>query len=188
MPKKKGNIMKNKKILFILICVLIIIIISLFFIIKKFNSQETTEENPTLTEYTPEEEISSEQLRETIVTLYFVDADNNLKSEGKLIDSVKLLKNPYKELISLLISGPTSDTLRNVFPEGTNILDATIINNCVTLNFSEQILNYTDDNQKYNIINSILNTLTELNEVNSIKILVNNAPAEKFNEEYTIKT
>lgn len=176
--------MKNKKILFLLICVLIIILISLFFIVKRFNNKNISNENNTYSEYTPEEEISSKQMRETIVTLYFIDSNNNLKSEGKLIDSLLLLQNPYKELIELLLAGPQSESLNKVFPDNTKILDATIENNCAILNFSEELLNYSDENQKYNIINSTLNTLTQLTEVNSIKVLINNNTSEKFDEEY----
>ena len=178
--------MKNKKILFLLIVVLIIILISLYFIIKNFNGKNATQENNTYSDYTPEEEISSKQMRETTVTLYFVDQDNNLKSEGKHIDSATLLENPYKTLTQLLIDGPQTENLKKVFPDNTQIIDATIENNCVTLNFSEELSNFEDDNQKYNIINSILNTLTQLNEVNSIKILVNGSSSEKFNEEYSL--
>ena len=178
--------MKNKKILFLLIFVLIIILISVFFIVKKFNNKNNSNENISYSEYTPEEEISSEQMRETIVTLFFVDSNNNLKCEGKLIDSITLLQNPYKQLIELLLTGPQTENLNKVFPDNTQILDTSIENNCVTLNFSKELLNYGDDTQKYNIINSILNTLTQLNEVNSIKILVDGNSCDNFNEEYSL--
>ena len=178
--------MKNKKILFLLICVLIIILISLFFIIRNFNNKNVSSENNTYSDYTPEEEISSQQMRETIVNLYFVNSDNNIKSEGKHIDSAVLLQNPYKKLVELLLDGPQTENLTKPFPDNTKILDASIENNCVTLNFSEELLNYTDDTQKYNIINTTLNTLTGLNEINSIKILINNSASEKFEEEYTL--
>lgn len=178
--------MKNKKIFFLLILVLIIILISLYFIIKNFNKKIFTEENNSYSEYTPEEEISSKQLRETTISLYFVDSNNNIKSEGKLIDSATLVQNPYKQLIELLISGPQSENLAKVFPENTKILEAKLENSCVILNFSEELINYVDDNQKFNIINTILNTLTQLNEVNSIKILINNNQSDKFNEEYSL--
>lgn len=178
--------MKNKKIFFLLILVLIIILISLYFIIKNFNKKISTEENNSYSEYTPEEEISSKQLRETTISLYFVDSNNNIKSEGKLIDSATLVQNPYKQLIELLISGPQSENLVKVFPENTKILEAKLENSCVILNFSEELINYVDDNQKFNIINTILNTLTQLNEVNSIKILINNNQSDKFNEEYSL--
>ena len=96
--------MKNKKIFFLLILVLIIILISLYFVIKNFKTKNLTNETNSLSEYTPEEEISSKQMRETTVTLYFIDSNNNIKSEGKLIDSASLLQNPYKQLIELLLS------------------------------------------------------------------------------------
>ena len=174
--------MKNKKILFLLVFVLTIILISIFFVVKKFDSNNTGD----FEEYTPEEEISDTQLRETVVTLYFLDKNSNtLKSEGKLIDSVLLLQNPYKELVNLLILGPSSENLSNVFPENTQILDAYIKNNCVTLDFSEELLNFENEDQKYNIINSILNTLSQLNEVNSIEFMINNEKNDIFSDTFT---
>ena len=174
--------MKNKKILFLLIFVLAIIVVLLFYIVKNFNSTDKS----ITQEITPEEEISENQLRETIVTLYFLDKESNtLKSEGKLIDSASLIQNPYKELVNLLIQGPKSQNLAGVFPENTQILDAYIKNNCVTLDFSEELLNFENEDQKYNIINSILNTLTQLNEVNSIEFLINNEKNEFFSDTFT---
>lgn len=176
--------MKNKKILFLLIIVLIIILLSLFIIIKNFVT--INEEQDLYSDYTPQEEISSNQMRETIVTLYFIDINNELKSEGRFIDSISLLQNPYKELVSLLLSGPRSDDLKLCFPENTQILDAKCQNGQVILNFSSEILNYIDDAQKLNIINSLLNTLTQLNEVDSFKILINNQPNDNFSDVYTL--
>ena len=176
--------MKNKKLLFLLIIVLVIILTILFFIIKSFNSENQTAEKTQ--EYTPAEEISESQLRETTVSLYFLDkTSNTLKSEGKLIDSALLLQNPYKELINLLINGPSSDSLLKVFPDNTQVLDACIQNGCVSIDFSKEVLNFENEEQQYNIVNSLLNTLTQLNEVNSIKILVNNEISNSFKEEYT---
>lgn len=177
--------MKNKKILFLLSGVLIIILVLLFFIIKNFKIEPTNE----LSEYTPEEEISSSQLRETTVNLYFVDSSTGeLKSEAKLIDSATLVENPYQELINLLLAGPQSQNLTKVFPDNTKVLDAKLEKNCAVLNFSTDLLGFTDETQKYNIINSILNTLTTLNEVNAIKILVDNNLPDGFNTEYVIRS
>ena len=176
--------MKNKKTLLIIICTLIIIGIVVFMIINFRNRGKDITEK--ITEYTPQEEISDEQMRETMVTLYFLNSETKeLKSEGKLINASELLKNPYKKIAQLLIEGPNNSELANVFPENTRILDAKIEKHCVTLNFSEEILNFKDDVQKYNIINSILNSLTELNEVDAIKILVNNKTDRNFDEEYS---
>lgn len=111
--------MKNKKILFLLAFVLIIILVLLFFIIRNFNNVSTDkseEENSELEEYTPEEEISASQLRETTVTLYFLDRESSsLKSEGRSIDSLSLLKNPYQCLVEMLLAGPETRGFRKSF-------------------------------------------------------------------------
>lgn len=174
--------MKNKKILILLFFVLTIILLILFHIVKGFNHSNTR----IMQEITPEEEISENQLRETIVTLYFLDKNSNtLKSEGKLIDSASLIQNPYKQLVDLLIQGPTSEFLSNVFPENTQVLDAYLKNDCVIVDFSQELLNFENEEQKYNIINSVLNTLTKLNEVNSVEILINNEKNDSFSDTFT---
>ena len=176
--------MKGSKKLIIIICSLIIIGIIVFIIIN--SSSKKNNILGEMSEYTPQQEISDEQMRETKVTLYFLNSDTKeLKSEGKLINATELLKNPYKRIVELLVEGPNNSELKCVFPENTRVLDAKLEKNCVTLNFSEEIVKFEDDVQKYNIINSILNSLTELNEVDSIKILVNNKTDENFDEEYT---
>ena len=43
---------------------------------------------------------------------------------------------------------------------------------------------FEDENEKLKIINSIVNTLTNLKEINSIKILVNGSENENFSDEY----
>lgn len=180
--------MKNKKNIFLIIAIIIIIaVVLVFYFIKKNNSKTDTSDN--ILEYTPEEEISTEQMRETLITLYFIDTQTSeLKTEGRLLDATLLIENPYKEIVQLLLDGPKTTTMQSVFPENTQIIDAKIENNCVTLNFSSELNNCVDDTQKYNIINSILNSLTQLNEVNSIKFLVNGEPSTLFNEEYVCLT
>ncbi len=176
--------MKNKKLFILLLATLIIIGVALFIIVKNYNSQNSS--NESISEFTPEEEISKAQLRQTSISLYFIDEVGNLKEEKKLIDSKNLISNPYKELISLLMTGPTNSYFVSAFPQGTQILDASIQKNKVTLDFSSEILNFTDEKQKLNIINSIINTLGQLNEVKTIKIIVNNQESDIFDEEYTI--
>ena len=123
-----------KKKLPILFLILIILGAIFYFI---FNHISITR-NDDYTNYTPEEEISESQSRETTINLYFLNPENNqLKSEGRNISTTELLKNPYKVIVQKLIDGPSNDTLKNVFPEGTRLIDATLSNDCVLLNFSE---------------------------------------------------
>ena len=172
--------MKKKYLL--LLSVLIIIGLIVYWV---FNHISITKNNSYM-DYTPAEEISESESRQTTVLLYFLDSQTNqLKSEGKLLNSNELLKNPYKLIVEKLIEGPNDENLQKVLPENTKIIDANLSNDCVILNFSEEILNYKDDTQKFNIINSLLNTLTQFNEVNTIKILVNNEANDKISQEYT---
>lgn len=173
--------MKTKKIIVGIILIVLILGIVYFIIthIKKNVDDNTSD-------YTPAEEISDEQMQQTMVTLFFVEKEKNtLKAEGRLISTKDLLADPYKELVCLLLIGPRTSGLKKVFPEDVRILSTSIDKNCVTLNFSQELLNLENEDQKYNIINTILNTLKQLNEVDSIKILINGETNETFQDIYS---
>lgn len=176
--------MKNKKIVIIFVCLFLLVLIGGFFAIRYVKSinQETTIE-----EYVPEEEITEEQLRQTIVSLYFLDKQSNeIVPEARLIDIKEMMSNPYEKLINLLIEGPKNEKNSRVMPENTKLLKNYLEGDCIVLDFSSDILNYDKENEKgkENLINSIVNTLTELSEINSVKILVEGNQNEEFNEEY----
>jgi len=174
----------NKKKLILCLIVLILIGVVIYFIANNVSITKTTDED--YSNYTPEQEISDDQLNQTSITLYFLDKETNqIKSENHSINSSELLKNPYKAIVGKLLEGTNSENFESVFPENTRLIDANITNNCVILNFSDDLLKFKDDTQKYNIINVLLNTLTQLNEVTSIRILVNNEPVQGLNEEYS---
>ena len=62
-------------------------------------------------------------------------------------------------------------------------------NDILFLDFSKEILNY-DRNKKDSknlIIDSLVNTLTELTEVNGIKILTDGKENDEFSEQYKRK-
>ena len=172
--------MKKKPL--VIVIILIIIGILAYFLINNISITKNNE----YMDYTPQEEISENQTRQTSINLYFLNPETNtLKYEGRAVNTNELLKNPYKLIVEKLIEGPENNTLKKVFPENTRLIDANLNNNCVTLNFSEEFMNFKDDTQKYNIINSILDSLTQLNEVESIKILINNETKDGLSQEYT---
>ena len=177
--------MKNKKIVIIFSVLLIILIIGGYFVIKylkqKGESGEITEE------YTPQEEISEEQLRQTIVTLYFLSKDTKeITPEARLVDIKDIITNPYENLINLLIEGPKNEKNQKVIPDNTKLNKTYMEGDCITLDFSQEILNYDKNNEKAkeNMVNTIVNTLTELTEVNKVKILIDGNQSEEFQEEY----
>ena len=179
--------MKNKKIILVFVILLIIIFIVGFFSIKFVKNKK---ENEMQNEYVPEEEISEEQLRETIVSLYFPDKETNmLKPEARLVNIKELIQSPYNVLVELLINGPKNDKLKCIIPENTKLLNSSLEGECLTLDFSNELLNYNKDDskEKENLINSIVNTVTELNEVNKVKFLINGQACIYFEEFYVRK-
>ena len=179
--------MKNKKIILLFSVLLIIIFVVGFFAIKYVKENKTNEE---IREYIPEEEISEEQLRETIVSLYFPDVEtNSVKPEARLVNVKQLIVSPYNTIIELVMEGPKNDKLRKIIPENTKLLNSSIEGECLTLDFSSELLNYdkSKNNEKELIIKCIVNSVTELNEVNKVKILINNQINEEFKEEYVRK-
>ena len=106
--------MKKKIIIGIIILILVLIGIGGYFFI-------TNREENSINEIVPEEEISEEQMRQTIISLYFYDEEqDSLVSEGRLIDAKDLLENPYQRLMELLIQGPENQELTNTIPENTS--------------------------------------------------------------------
>lgn len=179
--------MKDKKAFVIFGVLLIIILIGGYLGIKFVKNKK---EETTVTEYTPEEEISQEQLRKTIVSLYFISKENNnLSPEARLIDIKEIINTPYEKLINLLIEGPKNEKNKKIIPENTKLLKTYLERDCVTLDFSNEFLNFNkeDENEKNNLINSIVNTLTELTEVNKIIILINGETNDEFKGEFIRK-
>ena len=177
--------MKNKKILIIFVCLFILLLIGGYFAIQYVKSQN---KETIVEEYVPEEEITEEQLRQTIVSLYFLDSQTNeLVPEARLLDIKDMIANPYEKLVNLLIEGPKNEKNKKLIPENTQLLQNYLEGDCIVLDFSAEFLNYDkeSENGKENLINSIVNTLTELTEINEVKIIINGQENPEFNEVYT---
>ena len=177
--------MKNKKILIIFVCLFLIVLIGGYFAINyvKNKNEETIVE-----EYVPEEEITEEQLRQTIVSLYFLDTQTNeLVPEARLIDIKEMMTVPYEKLVNLLIEGPKNEKNKKIIPDNTKLLRNYLEGDCLVLDFSQEFLNYDKEKGKENLVNSIVNTLTELSEINKVKILIDGKENQEFDQVYTRK-
>ena len=172
---------KNKKKI-IAIIILILIIIGGIFIFNNISIESETDEYQ---DYTPQEEISEEQMRQTKVTLFFANSETGeLESETKIVDANVLINEPYKEMMNWLIAGPQSSNLKKLIPDGTAMHDIKVEKSCAIINLSNEFLNYETDENKFKIINSIVNTLTNLKEINSVKFLINGEEKENLKEIY----
>ena len=135
------------------------------------------------TEYTPEPEIEDKEYRNTVISLYFQNKETKeLQIETKLIDSKELFKNPYNTLITMLLAGPASTNLENCIPLETKLISTVLEGDCLIVNLSKEFIESAKPNieEKMNSIYAIVNTVTELKEVSSVKILIEGEEGKGF--------
>ena len=172
---------KNKKKIIAIITLILIIFLAIF-IYNNISIENNVNEYQ---DYTPQEEISEEQMRQTKIILFFANNETGeLEAETKIVDANLLINEPYKEIMNWLIKGPQSSNLKKLIPEGTAMHDIKVEKSCVIINLSNEFLNYETEENKLKIINSIVNSLTNLKEIDSVKFLINGEENEKFSEIY----
>ena len=170
----------NKKIILLIIIGLILIGLGVWYFFF-YNLREQTSVN----EIIPEEEISEEQMRQTIVSLYFYNEESQtLMPEGRLIDVKELVEEPYKKLMELLIEGPQNSSLSKTIPDGTKINKIELKGDTLYLDLSKEFIeNHSGGEIKESsTIYSIVNTMTNLTEVNAVKILIDGEENKAFKD------
>lgn len=171
---------KRKMLMYVIIILIILFILWIGFLLINNRKKQ---KNENISEYIPEEEITDEQLRSTNIALYFYNnKEKKIIPELRQIDSKELLENPEKKLIEYLISGPIDNNLEKLIPEGTQIIKVEKKKEILIIDFSKEFIenqNIGEEEGKY-IITSILNTVTQLNEFNGIKILIEGEENKSF--------
>ena len=159
------------------------IIIIIFIIVGVYIFIKNREEENTITEYVPQEEITEEQLRQTIVSLYFKN-ENGLIPEARLIDVKELINNPYEKIINMLLEGPKNENLQKTIPDGTKINKIEKQGENLIIDFSEQFISNHSGGEKQEklTIKSIVKTVTELTEINGIKIKIDGEENKEFKD------
>lgn len=166
-----------KKIVIVLVIIAIIAGVITYFI----NKNKKTE----YVEYEPQEEISDEQERKTMISLYFVNkTTRNVEPEARMLDVKTLIKDPYTVIINMLIDGPKNENHDKVIPEGTTLIGTSLEGDTLKINFSSEFVenHIGGKEEEQKTIECLVNSLTELTEVNSIKILINGEENAKFKD------
>ena len=168
----------NKKTLIIIIILIIAIAITVFLLWKNKKIESNVIQ--------PQEETTDEQMRTALVTLYYINKETNeLTPEGRMIDVKNLLTDPYETLVNLLTEEPKNENLQSAISNGTKVLGAELKGDVVYLDLSSEFIENHEGGEKAEqaTIKAIVNTLTELNEVNGVKILINGQENKEFKDE-----
>ena len=181
--------MKKGKIILFIIIILAILIGGGYLLIDYLKEKKEPKEEQIVEEYVPEEEINEEQLRQTIVSLYFINKETKeIMPEARLMDANILIQNPYQTLVETLIQGSKNDKLEYIIPKESKLLDANLVGNVVELNLSKEFLDglpKKEDQEK--AIQCIVNTLTELTEVDKVSLKIQGKDVPGWKAEYTRK-
>lgn len=150
-------------------------------------TEETTEEPEETTEITDEttEETTTEETQEkpaeiTILIYFSDDQAQYMKGEYRTISN----DDPVKNAVNELLKGPYSANLYALIPEGTKLLNVEIKNNVAYVDFSTDILKGATGGsilQRF-IIYTIVNTLTEIDEVDAVQILIDGKNVGTFGD------
>lgn len=94
----------------------------------------------------------------------------------------ELTKEPYKVLMNLLIGGPKNEKLEKNIPEGTKINKLELKENVLWIDLSKELIeNHINDVEKESqTIYSIVNTMTQLNEVEAVRIVIDGKTDTSF--------
>ena len=163
--------MKAKKIYFIVIGILLIILAIIIW--SYINSDEEVIEKKN--EIVPQEEISDQQLRNTMISLYYINKENSeIEVENKLIDAKQLLRNPYEYLVNIWLTGSSNNKLKTNCSQNVKVNKVELVGDCAVVDFSKEFVDeYAGTDEEISkVIYCIVNTLTELTEVNCVKILI----------------
>lgn len=115
--------------------------------------------------------------------MYFTSKDTNtLVPEARNIDVKELTKEPYQVLMNLLIEGPKNEKLETTIPEGTKINKIERKENVLWIDLSKEFIENQKNDAKAQsqTVYSIVNTMTQLNEIEAVKIIINGEENNRF--------
>ena len=124
-----------------------------------------------------EHDFNTEIKKEYNDTVYLLDKDNYVSRLDVFIDK-NSIETIIKEKLDLLIKG--KDNFKSLIPIDTKILNISVKEDKVTLNFSKEILSIKKELTR-SMIEGIIYSLTEINGINDIFINVDGVELKEIN-------
>lgn len=156
--------MKKRIIIILLIVLAIIYLFSRSLLRQKSNTEEI-------------EELTGK------IVLYFQSEDGyTLTQEFRNVSMKEIKENVAKTIIEELLKGPTQGNLKSTIPSRTKLLDVSLEGNIAKVNLSKEFI----ENQNGNVteclhaVYSIVNSLTELSEINEVKFYIENIEVDSY--------
>ena len=172
---------KKFRIIFLTVSIIFIIIFLTFILLKRKNNSKNEVEEFHNIEVQPEEEVPETSNYETNIKLFLIDPTSGiLTGEDVVLDARELVDNPYKYIINLLINPPDSLKVESAIPKGTKINNCVINKGVLTVDLSSEFLNSSGTNSIY----SIVNTMSQFNEIDSVIFRINGEENDQLKEKF----
>jgi len=114
--------------------------------------------------------------------LYFADAQGRFLIEEQRTEPVDGDVSLPEYILRSLIAGPQSEQLQPTIPEGTALLDVSVLDGTCFVYFSSEFWQNRPKQQleERMTVFSVVNSLTQLEEINSVKIVAEGEPGERY--------
>ena len=172
---------KKLRIIFLIVSIIFIIIFLTCILLKRKNNSKNEVEEFHNIEVQPEEEVPETSNYETNIKLFLIDPTSGiLTGEDVVLDARELVDNPYKYIINLLINPPDSLKVESAIPKGTKINNCVMNKGVLTVDLSNDFLNSSGTNSIY----SIVNTMSQFNEIDSVIFRINGEENDQLKEKF----
>lgn len=116
------------------------------------------------------------------VRLYFADAQGRFLMEEQRSKPADIAMSQPEYILRSLITGPQSDSLSPTVPKGTMLLSVSVQEGACLVDFSSEFLQNRPEQelQERMTVFSVVNSLTQLEEIDTVEILVEGNPVGRY--------
>lgn len=118
------------------------------------------------------------------IVLYFKGNEAmKLEKEYRNVSMKRIAENMAKTVVEELLKGPTNEELHSLIPVDTKLLNIESQENTVILDLSNEFIEKQEgESNALLAIYSIVNSLTEITEIEQVKFLINGKEMELFKD------
>lgn len=159
-----------------IIIILIIAVICIFLCVGKLKKSKQTAENEV-------EELAGK------IILYFKNTETGeLDKEYRNVSMKKIKENMSQTIIEEVLKGPNAETYCTTIPENTRLLSISSDGNEVKIDLSKEFIENQNGSAKDSLlaIYSIVNSLTEITEIEQVKFYIEGKEEESYKGYFTL--
>ena len=121
-----------------------------------------------------EEKLELASMPQTQIVLYYANpTTGELEKEYRYVDLARIQTDLPGTIVKELLKGPVNEELVQTIPQGVKINDIHQNKNKIIVDFSKEFIGEKEEEIKHlQKIYAVVNSLTEINEINEVEILV----------------